>query len=253
MLVTQRLHSGLIVRQDFRRAVRFVMYETGYPGFDYATHGGTMLIANFQGKPFGITCAHVRGDFEWRQLVVTDSKFGREIAGLAAVYRASDPSGDAVDSDVLDLVVIEFSNDVGPSFFGDTAYVLDGGTIGSSSSGDQLRVNGAFKAESTILDEAIAPQFGLLEFLDAGPHSTDPVLRRAIARYRDRQFEGLTGLSGAPIFNAAQSKLAGIVARGSMTGDDAILHYIDIAHVHVLLASITSGSLAAQYRVVVPK
>ena len=42
MKVEQRLSSGLMVRQDVRQAVRFVMFETGVEGWDYATHGGAL-------------------------------------------------------------------------------------------------------------------------------------------------------------------------------------------------------------------
>jgi hypothetical protein len=117
----QTLQSGLTIRQDFRQAVRFIMFETGVEGWDYATHGGTMLVVNFERRPFGVTCQHVRGDFHWRELVVTDQRFGSQIAGLKGIYHGSAPVGDAVGSDVLDLIVVEFADDVGSGFFGDNA------------------------------------------------------------------------------------------------------------------------------------
>ena len=247
----QTLASGVVIRQDFRKAVRFAMYETGFEGWDYATHGGTLLVVNVQDRAFGVTCSHILGDFDWRQLVVTDFKFGRAIAGLKAVYRPALPVGDAVGSDVLDLTIIEFAEDVGPGFFGDTAYIFDPGTITSSHSGDKLLVNGAFKAESKLVDQTIAPMFGLLEFLDAGPSGSDPVLRKGLAVFREREFEGLTGLSGSPVFNVTRRRLAGVLARGGIVGPQATMHYIDIAHVDFLLRAILSGELAANYRIAV--
>lgn len=253
MLVNQTLESGTLIRQDFRDAVRFVMFETGYEGFDYATHGGTLFVVVFRGRPYGVTCAHVKGDFEWRQLVVTDSKFGRAFAQPSAIYRPSSPTEHAVDSDVLDLAIIEFVGDVGPAFFGDTTYILDRGTVASSARGEQLYVNGAFKSESEILDSAIKPQFGLLEFQDDGLYGSDLVLRRAIARFQPRTFQSLTGLSGSPVFNISQGRLAGVVSRGSLTGDDAVMHYIDINHVHRMVVAIANGEKEARYRVATPR
>lgn len=250
MRISQRLSTGLTIRQDFRSAVRFVMYETGYPGFEYATHGGTLFVVNVQGRVFGVTCGHIRQDFRWRDLLVTDAKFGRQVAGLKGIYTPSSPVGAAVDSQVLDLVVVEFSDDITPSFFGDTAYVFDSGTIGASARGEQLLVNGAFKAESAILDEAIAPSFGLLEFQDAGLFTADPILRRAIAKYHDRAFTGFTGLSGSPVFNRTTGRLAGVMARGGLTGDEATMYYIDVAHLDMVLTAIVTDATTVNYQVI---
>lgn len=248
-MTSQRLSTGLLIRQDFRSSVRFVLYETGDPDFAYATHGGTLFVVNVQGRVFGVTCGHVRNDFAWRDLVVTDAKFGRQVAGLKAVYSPAAPEGEAVDSQVMDLIAVEFTPDVTPAFFGDTAYVFDAGTISSSVTGDQLVVNGAFKAESVILDAEIAPTFGLVEFQDAGLFRTDLTLRRAIGRYHDPSFAGLTGLSGSPVFNRTQGRLAGVMARGGLNGDEATMYYIDVVHLETLLMAIVSGADRVSYTV----
>jgi len=39
---TQELSTGVIVHQDFRNGVRFVMFSTGFDDREYATHGGTL-------------------------------------------------------------------------------------------------------------------------------------------------------------------------------------------------------------------
>jgi hypothetical protein len=228
------------------------MFETDFEEWQYATHGGTMFIVNYAGRLFGVTCAHVRRDFPWRQLAITDVKFGRGIAGLKGVYCPSQPFGDAEGSDVLDLAVIEFADDVGPDFFRDGAYILDKGTIGSSKSGDKLLVNGALKAESKILDEIIAPVFGLLEFEDGGPGPHDLVTRLATGRFTNPEFEGLTGLSGSPVFNVTNSCLAGVMVRGSLKDGTATMRYIDVAHLEALLAAIVEGNLTTAYKVSVP-
>ena len=85
MRVTQTLASGTIIRQDFRTAARFVFFDTEDEHWQYATHGGTMFVVLYKGKPCGLTCRHVLKDFYWRQLVVTNQRQGRQIAGLRSV------------------------------------------------------------------------------------------------------------------------------------------------------------------------
>jgi hypothetical protein len=116
MKTSQVLASGITIRQDIRDAVRAVLFETGFEGWEYATHGGTLFVVNYQGKVYGVTCAHVLKDFNWNQLVVTDRKTGTGIAGLKTVCYPSSPRDAAVDADILDVAVIEFADDIGPDF-----------------------------------------------------------------------------------------------------------------------------------------
>lgn len=247
MKTTQTLASGTIVRQDFRESVRFVMFETDDKIWKYATHGGTAFIVYFQGKYFGITCRHVLGDFNWRQIALTDEKFGREIAGLSSIYYPSNPTEAAKGSDILDVAVVEFSPDVDASFFKDCAYIVDDGTVGGSTSNDILRVNGALKDQSSIDGDSIAPVYALLEFIDKGPSSADPVLRKAIAQYYNPTFDRLTGLSGSPVFNATKGRLTGMVVRGGLANGKAIIWYIEISDVIEILNAINDGSFCTQY------
>ena len=216
--VTQSLASGLTIRQDFREATRFVMFDTGLAEWQYATHGGTLFVVVFRGTPYALTCGHVRKDFEWKQLVVTNTRHGRAIAGLSAVFHASSPKGAAVDTDILDAVAIRFSDDVTPAYFGDTAYLLDEGTVGTSRSGDTLHVSGALKELSEIGETTISPQFCLLEMQDDTGFSHDPALRSGMGQFTEPQFTSMTGLSGAPAFDVTTSRLAGMVARATLHG-----------------------------------
>jgi hypothetical protein len=51
MSQTQILASGLVIRQDFAAAVRPVFFQTEFEEFLYATHGGTLFLVSFRGKP----------------------------------------------------------------------------------------------------------------------------------------------------------------------------------------------------------
>lgn len=247
MKITQTLDSGVVIRQDFRESVRFVMFETGVEGWEYATHGGTAFVICFHGHYFGITCKHVLGDFGWRQIALTDAKFGQEIAGLQSIFYPSDPTGAAEGSDILDIAVVQFAADNDASFFKDCAYIIDGGTVGKSEVDDQLQVSGVLKDQSVIGDNVIAPVFGLLEFTDRGSTLPDPTLREAAAHFEDPDFERLTGLSGSPVFNVTRRRLCGVVARGNLNEGAAVIWYIDFYDVMQILVAILDGSLRTQY------
>jgi hypothetical protein len=162
---TQVLASSIIIRQDFRDAVRAVFFQTGVEGCEYATHGGTLFVVSYNGKVYGVTCRHVLQDFEWCQLVVTDQRFGTRAAGLKFVCYPSSPCDSAVGTDIEDLAVIEFADGFGPEFFVDKAYVIDAQTVRTSSIGDDLLVAGVLKAATEIERASINPQFCLLGFM----------------------------------------------------------------------------------------
>lgn len=56
--VMQKLASGLRIRQDIRKSVRPIVFETGYTDWPYATHGGTAFIVRFGRRYWGLTCKH---------------------------------------------------------------------------------------------------------------------------------------------------------------------------------------------------
>lgn len=163
MRVTQKLKSGTIIRQDFRNAVCFVFFKTGNDDWPYATHGGTLFIVVHGCQVFGLTCRHVLQDFDWRQLVVTDQRAGSQGAGRRSIAYPSQPKGAAVDTDLLDVAVIQFSKDVGTAFFKDHPYIFEENTVSTSTAGDTLHVAGTLKSESVITETIIVPYFCLLE------------------------------------------------------------------------------------------
>lgn len=240
--------SGLQVRQDIKTAVRFVMFETEYEGWEYGTHGGTCFVVLFRGKPYCLTARHVLQDFAWSQLCVTSTKFGRQLAGLKGVYYPSVGVGAAEGSDLLDIAAVELADDVDAAFFADTAYILDQGTFAQSTHDDRLLVHGALKAESTIGDDTIAPVFATLEFQDAGGASHDAAVRKAIALFDRPEFQSVEGLSGAPVFNLTRNALSGMVVRGGLAADgNCTLWYVDFFDIFRFLDAAHSGVLAATY------
>lgn len=247
---TQKLQSGITIRQDFRDAARFVMFDTGIEGAEYATHGGTAFIVLFKGCPYGITALHIRGDFRWNQIALTNLKFGDEQAGLShVVYPSAAHTQDAEGTEMLDVAVVRFADDVDASFFKDSAFVLDTGTIAGSQKGDSLLVNGAIKELSSTMPGPINAQFALLEFLDAGNSRTDPVLREAYARFRGLPFQSVAGISGAPVFNKTRNALCGMVTRGVLAASgDCTIHYVDIFDIMKFVEAAHAGQKEFAYQ-----
>ena len=245
--VEQRLASGVVIRQDFRSSTRFPFFDTGYEQWKYATNGGTLFLVQYLGRPYALTCQHIAQTYRWNELIVTSEKFGGKVAGLAHAAYASNPQGHAVDTDVLDLVVIEFSEDVTCDFFKDPAYLIDERTVATSKVGDQLHVSGALKTPSEITETEIAPKFCLLEMIDDTPLSHDPTLRRCVGVFDKPEFSDVVGLSGSPVFNLTQSALCGIVVRGVMAENACTLYYVDMFDVGRLLAGVHERSSSAFY------
>jgi hypothetical protein len=195
----------------------------------------------------------VLGDFEWKQLVLTDIKFGKMIAGIRSVHYPSAPTEYAIGSDVLDLAIIEFDPELRAEFFKGTAYLIDLRTAGTATVGHDLVVNGLFK-DSTTIDELkkISPTFGLIEFTERGPSGFDMALRKAEGAYVNPPWRSLTGFSGAPVFDITAKRLCGMVVRATMPARDrAIVHYIDIVDIMEALKAVADGTFQAKYKKII--
>ena len=78
MRVTQKLVSGLVVRQDIPNAVRPVFFKTDFEEWLYATHGGTLSLIRFRGRVYGLTCNHVFMDFPTGRLFIVGKKYAQK-------------------------------------------------------------------------------------------------------------------------------------------------------------------------------
>lgn len=239
----QTLSSGIIIRQDLREAIRPVFFQTDYPEFQYATHGGTLFIVNFEGRVYALTCRHVFGDFEHERLFVAgqkQAKKGDKPATIKTICYPSSPRDGAIDTDVTDLCVIEFADHIDISFFKGSAYTIDANTVAASKIGHQLRVAGVLKEKTNIDAPDITIGYCLLEFHDVGTPSSDPTLREAISQFGNPQFSSIAGISGSPVFDETANALCGMVVRGGMVGTTCRILYIDIFDVMLLLKGVRS-------------
>lgn len=234
--------------QAIKDATRFVLFETDVPDFEIATHGGSMFVVKYKSVPYAITAKHNLHDFSWVQLIVTNTRSGMMTAGPSAIYYASEPTGAAEGSDILDIAVIEFADDVTPDFFKQTAYDLSPSSLAMSEPGDALIVYGALTEKSELVDRQIIPQFAELQFSDTGPAATDPVLRSAIAKWVGLDFRSIAGVSGAPVFNVTKDGVCGMTVRGTLRDDGtSIIYYIDMPDIFRLLDNIAAGVKADSY------
>lgn len=254
MIVRQVLNSGIEVRQDITVSTRFVMFKTRTEGWEgFASNVGAATIVNYQNNIFGITAKHVLKDFTWRELAITNEKFGNMVAGLSAIYYPSSPRESAAETDITDIAIIKFSEDCGSDFFKGSAYVLDPNTMGSSKDGDRILVQGFLKSKTEITEEQIKPVPLSLELNDSGAHKTDPILRVATGQLGQTEFDEITGISGGPVFNITRGFLSGMAVRGGLNKGDCNLLYIDIFDIEKVLSAICSGKNDAHYKKQMPK
>jgi hypothetical protein len=108
------------------------------------------------------------------------------------------------------------------------AYVVDDKTAATGQPGHKLVVAGVLKEKTLIVSPDITIGYCLLEFRDAGNPSSDPVLRKATAEFRNPEFGSITGTSGSPVFDQTAIALCGMVVRGGMTGNKCNVYYVDI-------------------------
>lgn len=90
-----------------RACVRPVMFETGIPGYPYATAGSAFLLA-YQARVFVLTAKHVVSDYPVERLLVFPSEQSRTPLRISDYYRID--AGNSGE-DVEDFLVIE--TDVG--------------------------------------------------------------------------------------------------------------------------------------------
>ena len=219
-----------LYRHPLADAVRLVFFQTEEEQYPHATHGGTLFIVRYRGRPYGLTCRHVFGDFDPNMLHISARTELRP--GLSAKVQnlgyAVNLGRAAANSDFADLCVIEFADDIAPDFFGGTEYLIDSNTVRTSEPGHDLFAIGISKDGTRLLpppDGHIA--LCLLPLRDRGV-TNDPLLRWASARYEGTEFQTITGMSGAPVFDLTAGALCGMVMRGTFQNGLCEVRYADI-------------------------
>lgn len=235
------------MQQDIKAAVRPVLYHTDWEEWPYS-YGGSLFVVNLNGRCYGLTCWHVIGDEGANHLFVASShvlSIGMRAASIEQVARINDQ-----ESDLKDIAVICFSDEIGPEFFGGTAYAIGPDTVGPSDTAHRLKVFGFLNTKTFVDYEAKSITGGYcdLQFTNLGETSSDCCLRQAIATYASHDFSSLDGISGAPVFDENMSRLCGMVVRADLNDlGHAILWYIDILYIVKFVEAVHAGSSRLNY------
>ncbi len=245
-----RVSAGEPSYQNIAEAIRPIFFTTDYEEYAYATHGGTLFLVEYEGRLYGLTCQHVFGDFARDRLFVVQDKLGKKgtpPAKIASFYNPSAPERGAIETDIVDLCVIEFAEEVTPAFFGSAAYVIRDETVATAVNGHSLLVAGVLKDKTTILNPDIAIGYCRLQYIDVGPYKPDPFLRNAVAEFDNTEITDITGISGSPVFDMTQEKLCGMVVRGGIKDRRCSILYLDIGDIVQTLKAIRAGTLKTFY------
>lgn len=230
-------------RHGVESAVRPILFYTGIDEFQYATHGGTAFIVSYKGRPYAVTCRHVFGDFKEDQLTIFGAQSPKtrdKSAKIKTVCYPSSPQAAAAETDVIDLCLIEFHDDVSTGFFNETAYSLSEETICSSVTGDRLLIFGVLKDKTWIEPPDINVGHCRLELSDDGAAS-DPFLRKGAAIYAGQPFSTVTGISGSPVFNHTRNGLCGMVLRGGLSAGRLSVLYAEAFDILRFVEAVSEG------------
>jgi hypothetical protein len=254
---------GGVLHHSIGDAVRPVLFQTEYEEFLYATDGGTLFLVRFKGQIYGITARHVftGNGFEPNRLFITQEKFakkGTPPAPIKGICYPSLPHSAAKDTDIVDLCLIEFDQNLAPDFFGGSAYDIDTRPVGSSAAGHSLVVYGVLKEKTTIIHADGKPGdivigYCQLEYTDTTLRTYDPTLREAEAEFLAPVFSSITGISGSPIYNRTVGALCGMVVRGGMIGSKSTIRFIDMFDIARFLEGVGNGATDITYRKIVPE
>jgi hypothetical protein len=172
-------------------------------------------------------------------------------APIGGIAYASSPIDGAEGTDISDICVLEFSDELPPDFFKDSAYVIDETTVVTANVGDELLVAGVLKEKTSIASPDMNIGYCNLQLRDMGPTS-DPFMRRAFAVFAQNllgrgEFTTVAGVSGAPVFDRTANALCGIVVRGGMTGPTCHLYYLDASDILRLLQAVHDRTAKVYY------
>jgi hypothetical protein len=234
------------VPREIAESVRFVCFETHLDDFRLATIGGTAFVVRYTGTPCAITCRHVLSGFKIVDLVITDARLGRKVAGVRGIYYPGNLNGDVQGSDLDDVCVIAF-HEHGGEFF-DCIYDLDRLSAATSEPASRLIVTGFLKQKSSINPPYIFAGLCFLQFTDAGVAAFDRAFRRGLATYSNPDFDNISGMSGAPVYNLNSRAVCGMVARGGLQSDGVCaIYFIDIFDIMQFLDAVSNGSDKVSY------
>tara|TARA_B100000686_G_C16781764_1_gene972392 strand:- start:1335 stop:2075 length:741 start_codon:yes stop_codon:yes gene_type:complete len=244
----------MAIIDNLTNSVRHLCIETDVDGYEYFTYGGTITLVKYKDKTYGLTCGHVVNadkSVSYDQLCILNTRDGIHIAGIENVVLPKNLADEAVDSDLADICILEFSSECTGDFFSHTPHELSDIDIIADQIGDQMYAVGAIKQDCGVDYETntINSQYVCLPIHAQGKHSVDPILYKSIGKIpNDWNISELTGMSGGAIYNANQNHaLTGIIARAGVKEKDATIFYISIVPFLKALQALENKSTHVKY------
>lgn len=220
-----------------RAATRPLLFDTGNLDFPVASHGGTVFLVEFSQRVYALALQHCFGDFSWKQMLLAKGIVSGPTAELRSLFKLTKAVDHAVDSDLLDLVAIEFADTFNTNWFDDEPFVLAPEEVEDCSTGTYVYVRGfpaQLSAFAATKADVAAASFVLRVVRD---RSSDIALRTATANLPSKLFSNLSGLSGSPVVSE-RGKLCGIVVRGGIDAEgDIRIHFVEFSDVLQFLVS----------------
>lgn len=94
--------------EDFEQFIRPVFWQSTVCDDDYLhSDGGTGTVIEVGGRVFFVTAGHVQQANAWSGLCIPVKVGSPDLFGIKFAYRPSQPTGNAVGSDLMDVVALE--------------------------------------------------------------------------------------------------------------------------------------------------
>jgi hypothetical protein len=233
--------------EQLRHATRPVRFATDLEEFPTATYGGTLTLIEMDGRILAVTCGHVAGDFPWNRLLVSTSRAGGLCARLSSILRTSKPIDHAIDSDIMDIVVIELSSEHDRCWFEEPPLRVDEKAFADCAPGDTLIVSGF---PTRLSDWSVVP--ASVESIDFRVRAHRRELRDVVLRTASGNIglhlDTLSGMSGSPVIRESDGKLCGIVVRGGISANaDVQLTFVEASDILQILYGANRSSGQHRY------
>jgi|GEM_PF-4894498 len=219
-----------------RLCVRPALFQTELSDFPVATHGGVITLIEYRNQLFGVTCQHVISDFQYKDVVITTHRNGGEKLRTVGGYFPTRPIDDAIESDLLDLVIFRISKDVDSSKFQDPPVQLGEAELFYIKDQALLRAYGTLKDQTSFMPDESCITFFELQVQYQRKKLLHGILHLASMKPQSAALKNLHGMSGGPIFHEESQQLCGLVLRGGITSENQYrLWFIDIHDVREML------------------
>lgn len=217
-----------------------VLYEEEYLHSD----GGTGTVIEVGERVFFVTAGHVKQANAWADLCIPVKVASPDLFGIKSAYRPNQPTGKAVDSDVMDLVALELEPEGLPY---DALPILL-----SSPRADTVStalIAGYPKKDTSFSPEEIQVKLVHTQMRYVEPYQYDVALSVFESASKVRGDFQPEGMSGACLFDDETKLPCGIVLRAGVSGEGVFRAYVlDWEDISWFLREVVAGETRVDYQ-----